>query len=52
MKLLMDELKIFKFDMETDCKSQWDTISEEEMEKCRDMGWEDVQKRRNAKFVG
>jgi len=52
MKMVMDELKIMKFDMEMDCKEQWDRITKEEMEKCSMAAWEHLEEERFAKFVG
>jgi len=51
MKMLMDDLDITKFDMETDCREQWDQISKEDMEKCIEAGWEQLEANRFAKFV-
>jgi len=46
MELLMKELNIKKFDQETDCKGEWDSITEEELMECLDRGNADLEKRR------
>jgi NAD-dependent SIR2 family protein deacetylase len=46
MELVMKELNITKFNQEADCRDQWDTITEDELQECLDKGVADLQKRR------
>jgi NAD-dependent SIR2 family protein deacetylase len=46
MELLMKQLNIKQWDQKADCKGQWDTQTEEELQECLDRGIADLQKRR------
>jgi len=49
MELIMKELNITKFDLKTDCKDKWDTITGDELHECWDRGAADLQKHRFLK---
>jgi len=46
MQLLMKELKIVDFDMNTDIKGEWDSITDSELQDCIDRGLQDLERRR------